>query len=293
MNKLKILYLGNFNNPNSNLVEEDIKDAFEQLGHEVIALPEKDIGKLPKYKADMLLFHKAGVGKYIDLNQWIQMLNHIPYKKVMWYFDPIDLIQGRDEFIETVADYIEYGFLVDDTWRRRHKFKNLYSLKEGIGTVYQGKVRDEFKCDIAFVGNIYGQREDFVKFLSQQFGSRFKVFSNVFKQDLADLCVSAKIIVAPDFPSNEFYWSSRFYLTLGLGGFLVHPDLYGLKEEFEEGRHFAGYKGPKELVETIGYYLEHEKERKAIQKEGQKKCLEIATFKCRVKQLLDIIYETK
>ena len=293
MNKLKIIYLGHFNNPNSNSVEEDIKSAFEQLGHEVIALPEKDIGKLLKYKADMLLFHKAGVGKYIDLNQWIQMLNHIPYKKVMWYFDPIDLIQGREQYIEAMADYIEYGFLVDDTWRRRHNFKNLYSLKEGIGTVYKGKVRDKFKCDIAFAGNAYGGREDFIRFLGQQYGEKFKVFNSVFKQDLADLCVSAKIIVAPDFPSNEFYWSSRFYLTLGLGGFLVHPDLYGLTEEFEEGRHFAGYKGPQELVATIGYYLANEKSRKAIQAEGQKKCLEMATFEHRIKQLLNTIYETK
>ncbi len=287
--KKKIIYLGHFNNLGSNYVEEDIKDAFEQLGHEVIAVPEKDVETLPKYKADMLLFHKAGVGKYIDLNQWVNILNHIPYKKVMWYFDPINLIQGREQFIETVSDYIEHGFLVDDTWRRRHKFKNLYSLKEGIGTVYKGKVRKEFEYDIVFIGNIYGEREDFVNFLSQQYGSKFKVFNNVFKQDLADLCVSAKIIVAPDYPSNEFYWSSRFYLITGLGGFLVHPDLYGLKEEFTEGKHFAGYKGPRELISTIDYYLENEKSRQAIQVEGQKRCLEIATFKHRIKEMLEYV----
>ena len=115
------------------------------------------------------------------------------------------------------------------------------------------------------------------------------MFNDVFGQDLADLCVSAKIIVAPDYPSNEFYWSSRFYLTTGLGGFLVHPDLYGLREEFTEGKHFAGYKGPQELVSTIDYYLENEKAREAIQKEGQKRCLEIATFKHRIKEMLDYV----
>jgi len=291
MNKLKIIYLGNFNNPNSNFVEEDIKNAFEQLGHEVIAIPEKDIATLPKHKGDILLFHKAGVGKYISLDQWISMLNHITYKKVMWYFDPINLIQGREQFIETMADYIEHGFLVDDTWRRRHKFKNFYSLKEGIGTIYQGKIRKEFEYDVAFVGNAYGYREDFIKFLSNEYGNKFRAFNNVFRQDLADLSVSAKVMVAPDYPSNEFYWSSRFYLTLGLGGFLVHPDLYGLKEEFEEGRHFAGYKGPKELTATISYYLQNEKARKAIQAEGHKKCLEMATFKHRIEEMLNTIYE--
>ncbi len=289
---MKIIYLGNFGNVNSNHPEEDIKSALEELGHEVIPVHEKDIKKVLDIKADMLLFHKAGIGRYIELPDWIMMLNHIVCKKVMWYFDPIKLFAQRETGIETIAQYIDYGFLVDDTWRRRHKFNNLYSLKEGIGTVYQGKVRDEFKCDIAFAGNIYGRREEFIGLLKSQYGDRFKVFTNVFNQDLADLCVSAKIIVAPDYPTNEFYWSSRFYLTLGLGGFLVHPDLYGLKEEFEEGTHFAGYKGMNELIITIDYFLEHEQERKAIQEQGQKKCLEIATFKKRLEQMLNIIYET-
>lgn len=293
MEKLKIIYLGHFDNLNSNNTEENIKDAFEQLGHKVIAVNEKDIETLPKYDGDILLFHKAGVGKHIELERWVQMLNHIVYKKVMWYLDPIDLAQGRDQYIETMIAYIEHGFLVDDTWRRRHKFKNLHSLKEGIGTIYKGEPKEKLKCDIAFAGSVYGGREDFVNFLKYEYGDRFKIFNNAFNQDLADLCVSAKITVAPDFPTNEFYWSSRIYLTLGLGGFMVHPDSYGLKGEFEEGKHFAGYKGTKELTSTINYYLKNEEARKAIQKEGQKKCLETATFKHRVKQMLDKIYEGK
>jgi len=292
MKKLKIIYLANFNNKNSNYVEEDIKSALEELGHEVVPVHEKDFKKVLDIKADMLLFHKAGIGRYISLEDWIFMLNHITCKKVMWYFDPIYLFGKREMEIETIAEYIDYGFLVDDTWRRRHKYKNLYSLKEGIGTIYKGKVREEFKCDIAFMGNIYGKREEFVGILKRKYGDKFKVFDNVFRQDLADACVSAKIVVAPDFPTDEFYWSSRFYLTLGLGGFLVHPDVYGLREEFEEGKHFAGYKGLEELVMTIDYFLENEKERKAIQEQGQKRCLKIGTFKNRLKEMLKIIYET-
>ena len=289
---MKIIYLANFGNVNSNHIEEDIQSALEELGHEVIPVHEREVKKVLDIKADMLLFHKAGVGTYINLDEWIMMLNHIVCKKVMWYFDPVNLFGHREKDIETIAEYIDYGFMVDDTWRRRHKFENLYSLKEGIGTVYEGKEREEFKCDIAFAGNLYGQREDFVAKLKQKYGGSFKVFNNVYGQDLADLCKSAKIIIAPNYPTNEFYWSSRFYLTLGLGGFLVHPDCYGLRDEFQEGRHFAGYKGMDELMATIDYYLEDEKARKAIQAEGQKKCLEIGTFKNRLQTMLEI-YGTK
>lgn len=288
--KLKIIYLANFNNIGSNFIEEDIQSALEKLGHQVIPVHEKDYKKIQNIKADMLLFHKGGVGKYINLEEFIFLLNHITCKKVMWYFDPIKLIARREEEIETISQYIDYGFLVDDTWRRRHKFNNLYSLKEGIGTVYKGKEREEFKCDIAFAGNIYGKREEFITVLKQHYGDKFKVFDNVFGQDLADLCVSSKIIVAPDFPTNEFYWSSRFYLTLGLGGFLIHPDCYGLKPEFIEGTHFAGYKGMNELIMTIDYFLEHEEERIKIKNQGQEKCLEVATFENRLETMLEIVF---
>jgi hypothetical protein len=291
MKKLKIIYFANFNNSGSNFIEEDIKSALEKLGHEVIPVHERDYKKLQNIKADLFLFHKGGVGKYISLENFILLLNHITCKKVMWYFDPIKLFPEREIEIETISQYIDYGFLVDDTWRRRHKFDNLYSLKEGIGTIYEGKFRKELECDIAFAGNIYGKREEFVATLKQIYGNKFKVFNDVFNQDMADLCASAKIIVAPDFPTNEFYWSSRIYLTLGLGGFLVHPDCYGLKPELIEGTHFAGYKGMKELILTIDYFLENEELRKKIQKEGQNKVLESCTFQDRLETMLEIIYE--
>lgn len=290
---MKIIYLANFGNKNSNYIEEDILVELERLGHEVVQIHEKDVKKVLDIKADMLLFHKAGIGKYITLENWVIMLNHITCKKVMWYFDPIDLIRHRENDIETITQYIDYGFLVDDTWRRRHKFDNLYSLKEGVGTIYKGKVIDKFKCDVAFAGRIYGQRERFVAILKNQYGDKFKVFDNVFGQDMADLCASAKIIVAPDFPTNEFYWSSRFYLTLGLGGFLLHPVCYGLQEEFEEGKHYAGYKGEKELLLNIDYFLKNEEERKAIQTQGTKRCLEVGTFKHRLEKILKIVKNGK
>lgn len=289
--KLKIIYFANFGNKGSNFVEEDIKLALEKLGQEVIPIHESNYKKIKDIKADIFLFHKGGIGKYISLQDFILLLNHITCKKVMWYFDPIKLYPEREKEIETISQYIDFGFLVDDTWRRRHKFNNLYSLKEGIGTTYKGKVRDEYKCDVAFVGNIYGRREEFIISLKQRYGGSFKVFNNAFGQDLADLCASAKIIVAPDYPTNEFYWSSRIYLTLGLGGFLIHQDCYGLKPELIEGTHFVGYKGMKELIATIDYFLERDEERKIISKQGQKKVLEVCTFEDRLETMLEKIYE--
>lgn len=296
---MKIIYLGNFNNKDSDKTEEHIKYAFEQLGHEVIAVPESNLVSgendmaaevLNIENPDLFLFHKGGVGSVITLDLLVKLLNYITCKKVFWYFDKV--FPDREEYIENVTPYVDYGFLTDDTYLRRHNSKNLSCLRQGIGNedTSFGKFRKEYECDIAFVGNPYGERAEFIKTLSQAYGDRFKVFNNVFNRDLYDLCASAKVIVAPTYPNDEFYWSSRIYMILGSGGFLIHPDLYGLKDEFEEGKHFIGYKTIEEMMVAINYFTDpkHEEERSKIQMAGYKQCHKIATYKDRIKQMLKI-----
>jgi len=305
MKKLKILYLGNFDNPLSDSTERHIKYALEELGHTVLAIDESefkdydrdenvenrvDIKILENNDADMFLFHKGGVSQYIGLDLLVKLLTYITCPKVCWYLDKV--FPDREEYIEYVASYCDYVFLTDETFVKRHSFKNMFPLRQGIGNedTSLGKVREEYKCDIAFTGNIYEGREGFDRAIQSKYGKKYKKFNNVFNRDLYDLCRSAKIVVAPRHPSDEFYWSSRFYLTLGSGGFLIHPDLYGLKEEgWLEGRHFAGYKTNQELFDTIDYYLEHEDERKKIQDAGYKHCISEFTYKHRVEEMLNKI----
>jgi hypothetical protein len=288
---MKILYLANFENKGSDKTEKHIKHAFEELGHKVIPIDENDTsGLLNHQDADMFLFHKAGVGRIMDLTGFAQILCHMTPKKVAWYFDKVE--GERNKYVETCAMYADHLFLTDDTWRRRRKYENVHCLRQGIGSEdYRvGKKREEYECDIAFVGSIYGEREKWARQLKTVYGDKIKFFNNVFNEDLYDLCASAKIILAPKYPSNDFYWSSRIYMILGSGGFLIHPDLYGLKDEFVEGKHFAGYRNNKEMIMTIEYFLQNEKERKQIQKQGQEHCLKVATYKKRVEEMLNKVY---
>ncbi len=304
MKKLKVIYLAHFRNPDSDDTEGHIKYALEQLGHEVVPIDEstfvdKDITSIKD--ADLLLFHKAGLGRNLEgknIETMVRLLNNVVCKKVFWYFDRIiycglPFKEDRQVLIDTFSKYCDYGFLTDDTFIRRNRYKNLYKLMQGIGNedTSLGKYRKEYDFDVVFTGSPYTeQRQDFVRLLSVKYGKRFAVFNNVFNRDLYDMCASAKIFVAPLFPSDDFHWSSRIYMTIGSGGFMVHPDLEGLKEEFTEGKHFAGYKNEKGMIETIDYFLEHEDMRKAIQMEGYKHCLANHTYLDRVKKMLDRIY---
>lgn len=295
---MKVIYLGNHNNPEnvSDTTEKHITYAFEKLGHEVICLDENeanitDILKIEK--PDLFFFHKGGLHKNIPLDLMGKLLCHLTCKKAFWYFDKVFYERRQSEpYIEEMLKYVDAGFLTDGTWIRRHKYKNLHWLNQGIGAEDKviGKFRKEYECDVAFLGSPYGEeRMEFVALLQQKYGNKFKVFQNVFNKDLYDLSVSAKVIVAPPYPSEEFYWSSRFYMTLGSGGFLVHPDLYGLKEEFESDKHFVGYKNMKEMLMIIDFFLGGNEERRQIQKAGQEQCLKVATYEHRIKEMLKII----
>lgn len=284
---MKIIYYANFENKNSDRTEQHIKWALERLGHEVIPVQEEEPEKLNQ-KADLILFHKGGVGRVSGLEEFVKTLNNLPHKKVCWYFDKV--AGEREIYVSAMAEYVDYVFLTDDTWRRRHKYENVFPLRQGIGEEdrKEGQYRTEYDCDVAFVGNVYGEREYLVKMLSHYYKDRFKHFNNVFNEDLYDLCASAKVIVAPKYPADNYYWSSRIYMILGSGGFLIHPILQGLVDEgeFVEGKHYAGYVNEDEIIPTINYFLSNPKLREAIRKQGQKRCFKVATYKKRIEQML-------
>lgn len=299
---MNITYLGNFNKPLTDATERHIKHAFEKLGHTVTVIDETEFANMTDdtkpedradvkalKKADMFLYHKAEIGA----DMLVKLLNYITCDKVCWYFDKV--FPDREEYIEMVAAYSEHVVLTDDTFIRRHKFKNLSCIRQGIGNenLKPGKYRKEYDYDIVFTGNVYEGREDFARVLGERYGKKFKIISDAFGQDLVDLCFTARIVVAPEYPGDEFYWSSRIYQVLGSGGFLVHPDFYGLKEEFVEGKHFAGYKGLREMLQTIEYYLEHPEERKAIQEAGFKHCNSEYSYEKRVEELLKLCEKKK
>ena len=290
---MKIIYFANFKEKQSDRTEQHIKKALEELGHEVIPIQEEEYEKISQVKnADLFLFHKAGVGRILTEQQFVKLLCYISCPKVCWYFDKI--LPEREEFIAVTVNYADYVFVTDDTYRRRHRFKNMFCLRQGIGEKHSTVQLMDYECDVAFVGGVYSQeRMDFVTELAKYYGDKFKVFNNDFNQDLASLCSTAKVIVAPPFLANDFYWSSRIYMILGSGGFLIHPELYGLKEEFEEGKHYVGYKRLEELMPTIDYFLRRPEAREAIKKQGFRQCWSVATYKHRVKSMLKTINGNK
>jgi len=290
MNKT-IAYLGNWNKY-THSTEKLVKYSLEKLGHKVIPIDEREftIKDILDVKADLFLFHK-GTRWGKDVPFMVNLLSQVTSKKVFWYFDPITGIPEREMWMDMIIPYVDLGFMTNETWIRRHNYSNLRTLRQGCNDEDKslGKEKEEYKTDIAFTGSIYGDREKFVEALKVVYGDKFKVFNSAFGKDFKDLCATAKILVAPRHPNDDFFWSNRIYMTLGNGGFLIHPNFEGLKEEYEEGVHYVGYATGQELREKIDYYLEHEEERKKVQKTGYEHTIRNYTYTDRCKKLLEEI----
>jgi len=81
----------------------------------------------------------------------------------------------------------------------------------------------------------------------------------------------------------------RLYEATGMGALLVTDWKENLHEIFEPGTEVAAYRSHDECMEMIGYYLEHEDERRAIAEAGQRRTLRDHTYERRMCEMADII----
>ena len=288
---MTILYFANINEPKYRFTK-DIESSLKKMGYKVETIDDRNFNiqelmeKVNEF--DLFLFHQGGIYTDNEINYSIslerlkQMLAGIKCKKVCWFFEKGWFLNDRT--LEEIIPLTDFVFLNDGSWVRRHKYENVFELHTGVGKVYQGKPRKEYKSDIVFYGEVFGFRKPFIEMLKQEYGSRFKIFNNVYGQDLADLIASAKIVFSPVQPNDEFYWDNRIYQILGHGGLAVYPKLYGLGEEgFISGKHYIGYKRAHELKSIIQDILGKDNDK--IKKEGQR-FVKRFNYANRIKELL-------
>ncbi len=259
-----------------------------------------DMEKLVKEAntSDLFLFHGQvpqtdEVTSMLMVERIQVVLQSIKCKKVLWFMEKVWLQKG--EIIERLLPEVDYAFFVDETWVRRVK-EEVHPLHPAAPIkVTKGKYRPELACDVAYVGQMYGTRMKEYEFLKERFGDGVKFFEDKFGQDFADLCVSAKVMLIPAFPFDDFFWSDRIYSMLSCGGFIVQRRTHGLKEEgFEDGKHYFEYEKESDFMALMETVLEEgaEKMRSGVASKGQKFVKE-HTYVERVKEMLEIISHGK
>jgi len=240
-----VAFLGNFRASES--TENMILWALtERLGMDVIKLQEDqttlyDLENL-EFIDYFLWVRTPGWLQIPDKNmfQYLADLRYAGVRSFSMHLDKFWDIPEREKLIGKIPFWkVDFVFTADGS--RQEDFAkrgvNHFWMKPAVSEVYchPGTPRDEYRCDVGFVGARsyhaeYPFREKLVAFLEETYGNRFKHVQGVRGHLLNDVYASMKVVVGDCFGAGiPNYWSDRVPETIGRHGLLVHPSIKGLK----------------------------------------------------------------
>jgi hypothetical protein len=135
-------------------------------------------------------------------------------------------------------------------------------------------------------------RVNFVDEMSHTYGSKFKhISSGTYGGALGREIRSHPIVVAPDSPCTDAYWSNRVYVTLGHRGFLLHPYCKELAKEYEDRQDLVYYHSRSHLHALIAEYLPNDEAtssiREGISTNGYLRTVREHTYLHRCERMID------
>ena len=308
---MKIALLGNHRPAHS--TESDLVWTFRDMGHEVIPLQEDEVISEQVFdvaKSCNLLFwmHTHGWLNRGDMFLCLARLRGLGVKTVSFSLDLFAEIGRAANYVGVHPWFkTDIFFGVDggsEVFYRQHNV-NHHWIRPGVirRDCYCEGPDDMLAGDVCFIGSYHYHREwpyrpRLIDWLRQTYGDRFKKYGNpeatVRGKLLNSVYASAKVVVGdslcPGY-THPHYWSDRAYETIGRGGFLIHPWIQGMMQEFTDGVHlrFYEYGDFVELKRLIDYYVEHDAERESIRRRGHLLVKEFCTYHNRMKELLAIL----
>ena len=306
-----IVFLGNFRVDYT--TESHHVRSLESLGHTVIKLQETEA----KGEEILTAARKSDLFVWVHTHGWktpgnLNMSNVLKKLKIdgiptMTYH--LDLWLGlrrqRDLSTDPVYKDISHFFTVDSrmaNWfNKKTSVKGHYMPAGVYDKEASYKPVKKFEHEVIFVGSRkyhpeWTYRGQLIGYLEKTYGSKFEHWGNdglgtVRGKKLNELYASSKIVVGdtlcPNFNYPD-YWSDRVYETLGRGGFIIHPHVPGMENEFVDKEHlvFYEYNNFGQLKSLIDYYSEHDEEREKIRLAGHKLVKEKYTYKNRWEHIL-------
>lgn len=316
-----IAYRGNFQPSHS--TETHVSKSMELLGHKVLRIQENHVG----WERTAKIASAADVFWYTrtwdeDWPAGLHALQEMKSQGVVTVSHHLDLYigLGREYQVSRENPFwaTDYVFTADGGHQAEFEARgiNHHWIRPGVygPECYMGRFRRELSSEIAFVGawrkdgyhKEWPYRQELIEWLRSTYGSRVRFFAEdrpdgkpgnaIRGRKLNDLYASAKVVVGdscnPGF-KLERYWSDRAYETLGRGGYLIHPLVEGMQDEFTHGMHlmFYDFGDFTTLKEYIEYDLCDESQRERIRKQGHEHVKANCTYRHRVMEILGILRE--
>jgi hypothetical protein len=263
MRQLTIVYVAKHGS-GGNDDEGAVHHALENLGHRVERLRECNGDKVSRLQGDFVLFHHwADWGSIATIKMPRVFWN---FDLVEWPSDPTldERSEQRREWMRRATELCDLGFCTDGDWVDKDTSGKLRWLPQGADQRIIGRGKPlvcqccgtdwpEQRLTFTGIGKGGGvQRESFVEELKQKWGAAFQhVASGIHCEELRDLVFSSQMVVCPDSPVTDKYWSNRVWNAAGFGGCVLHPHSSRLAEMYESWHEVFFYRTREELHDFI------------------------------------------
>lgn len=314
---MNIAYIGNFGPEYS--TENDVRKAFEELGHNVIKFQENslNINLLRQFNYDLLLITGTW-DNIVRLEDMITIFKECAERGIPTATLHLDTFWGKSrggrQWWLHPMFHTAYIFTADGDYQKQWKAfgKNHIWLPPAVrhDATHSGKFREEYACDVAFVGsNGVGYHEDVwpdrkilvdkLRAMCAKNGWKFKnpggdnpkIERN---DDMNDFYASAKVTIGDSLcliKKDSHYWSDRVPEATGRGGFLIMPQIDILKDEEFYGGILPTYPWDDfdTLEKIIKEYLQDDELRNKIQKQTRIITMLNHTYVNRAKTIIEEI----
>jgi hypothetical protein len=292
---MRICYVANHAQVASNDDEGAICFALRQLGHEVVCIPERNRRYFYLPNGNLLLFHK-----------WCdeEAIRTFSGAKACFFFDLIDWksdrtlgrrCAARRDLISRITRLADVVFMTDGDHVAQDTTGKLVWLPQGADERFVGHSPAATQdMDILFTGIAKGggvRRESFVREMRERYSERFvHVERGVHGMALRELVGRAKVVVCPDSPVTDRYWSNRLVLMLGFGAFLLHPHSEGAMALYR-GAQAVWYRDREQLHKLISVWIGDPEGRNAVAQAGLARTLAEHTYRHRCERMLAALRE--
>lgn len=313
---MRVAYVGNFRPEWS--TENDVRLAFEALGHEVVRLQEDKMsaGQLrSEALASDLLLWTGTWGDAIDLRDALDVFHACAREGIPTATYHLDTFwvtsRGGRKWWREPMFHTAHVFTADgdhqDEWERLGV--NHHWLRPGLRhtATTPGTFREEFACDVAFVGSngdgyhedVWTYRKELLAALREMCARNGWSFRNpggddpkVDRGSMCDFYASAKVTVGDSLCPRQdasHYWSDRAYEAPGRGGLLIMPDLEVLANDYYRQLPMYHWGNWSHLERQVKGLLEDEKERESVRRTCHRIAAERHTYVNRMQELLDVV----
>ena len=314
---MRIGYIGNFNPEFS--TENDVRKAFEHLGHSVVQIQENS-GHAGQQALDLVMQKQISMllitstwDDAISADMWSEIMYRAALAEIPTVTYHLDVFWGSDRgsrrWWTNPMFKSAYVFTASNDWQKDWKLMgvNHQWLRPAVrhDAAHKGTYRASYDCDVAFVGSngigyhegVWSYRRELVDALRDMCrrngwtwrnpgGDDPKVERNI---DRNDFYASARVTVGDSLclkKDKSEYCSDRAYEATGCGGFLIMPQLDFLASDYDNNLPMYKWGDFLDLEKKITFWLDNESERLKVQDKCHNIVVKNHTYVNRVQEIL-------